>query len=138
MLFRSTPVVTGPNFTARTQAALRATRSASIFRWGTPAYAKWYAKSHILAKYNWGPAQYGCLVSLWNRESHWGFRSANHRGHTYGIPQTNRANIAEFGISFAKYMNTPELQVQVGAKYISYRYGSPCKAYSHAKRRGWY
>ena len=137
------PVAAAPkqavaNFTARTTAAIRATRSASFFRWGTPAYAKWYAKSHIAQKYEWGPKQFGCLVSLWNRESHWGYRSTNRRGHTYGIPQTNVRTITAFGATFATYMKTPELQVQVGAKYINYRYGSPCKAYDHAKHRGWY
>ena len=127
-----------PNFTARTNAAIRATRSASLFRWGTPAYAKWYAKSHIMKKYDWGTKQYGCLVSLWNRESHWGYRSTNRGGHTYGIPQTNMHTISAFGATFATYMRTPELQVQVGAKYINYRYGSPCSAYAHSKRHGWY
>lgn len=126
------------NFTARGTAAIRATRSASLFRWGTPAYAKWYAKSHIVQKYGWGPQQYGCLVSLWNRESHWGFHSANRRGGTYGIPQTNKRTIAAFGTTFVTYMRTPELQVQVGAKYVNYRYGSPCSALKHAKRVGWY
>ena len=133
-----TPKKIVPNFTARTTAAIRATRSASLFRWGSAAYAKWYAKSHIASKYNWTSKQYGCLVSLWNRESHWGYQSANRRGHTFGIPQTKIATIREFGISFATYMKTPELQVQIGAKYISYRYGSPCSAYAHSKRHGWY
>lgn len=132
------PVRLVANFTARNLAAIRATRSASMFRWGTPAYAKWYAKSHITAKYKWGTRQFGCLVSLWNRESHWGFHSTNHRGRTYGIPQTNKANILEFGTSFATYMKTPELQVQVGAKYVHYRYGSPCAALKHSNRHGWY
>lgn len=126
------------NFTARSLAAIRATRSASLFRWGTPAYAKWYAKSHIAKKYAWGATQFGCLVSLWNRESHWGFRSHNRGGGTYGIPQTNKRTIVAFGTTFATYMKTPELQVQVGAKYVNYRYGSPCKAYAFAKRHGWY
>ena len=134
----SAPKQIKPNFTARTSAAIRATRSASFFRWGTPSYAKWYAKSHIAKKYDWGTKQFGCLVSLWNRESHWGYRSTNHGGRTYGIPQTNVRTITAFGASFATYMKTPELQVQVGAKYINYRYGSPCKAYDHAKHRGWY
>lgn len=126
------------NFTARSTAAIRATRSASLFRWGTASYAKWYAKSHIAKKYEWGPQQFGCLVSLWNRESHWSFHSANSRGGTFGIPQTNKRTIVAFGTTFATYMKTPELQVQVGAKYINYRYGSPCKALKHAHARGWY
>lgn len=134
----ATPKRIVANFTARGLAAIRATRSASLFRWGTPAYAKWYAKSHIAAKYNWRTAQFGCLVSLWNRESHWGFRSTNHGGGTYGIPQTNKRTIVAFGTTFAAYMKTPELQVQVGSKYINYRYGSPCAALKHSHRVGWY
>lgn len=126
------------NFTARTSTAIRATRSASLFRWGTPAYAKWYAKSHIAAKYQWGAEQFGCLVSLWNRESHWGFHSTNSGGRTYGIPQTNKRTIVAFGTTFATYMRTPEVQVQVGSKYINYRYGSPCEAWKFSERHGWY
>ena len=126
------------NFTARGLTAIRATRSASMFRWGTPSYAKWYAKSHITSKYKWGTRQFGCLVTLWNRESHWGFHSTNHRGGTYGIPQTNKATIVAFGTTFATYMKTPELQVQVGSKYVNYRYGSPCAALKHSDRHGWY
>ena len=126
------------NFTARTEAAIRATRSASLFRWGTPAYAKWYAKAHIASRYNWGSKQFGCLVSLWNRESHWNFQSTNRRGHVFGIPQTKVSNINEFGIGLATYMKTPELQVQIGSRYISYRYGSPCAALDHSHRHGWY
>lgn len=127
-----------PNFTARTAAAIRATRSASLFRWGSPAYAKWYAKSHIMSKYKWSNQQFGCLVSLWNRESHWNFQSTNHRGHVYGIPQTKLSNVLEFGINLSTYMKTPEYQVQVGSKYIKYRYGSPCQALAHSHRYGWY
>lgn len=126
------------NFTARTLAAIRATRSASLFRWGTPSYAKWYAKSHIAQKYSWSTKQFGCLVSLWNRESHWNYQSHNRRGGVYGIPQTKRSNITEFGTTVVNYMRTPELQVQVGAKYIKYRYGSPCVALAHSRRVGWY
>lgn len=133
-----TPEKILPNFTARTAAAIRATRSASLFRWGSPAYAKWYAKSHILSKYKWSGDQFGCLVSLWNRESNWNFQSANHRGHVYGIPQTKLSNVLEFGINLTTFMKTPEYQVQIGANYIQYRYGSPCKALAHSHRYGWY
>lgn len=126
------------NFTARTQAAIRATRSASLFRWGTPTYAKWYAKGHIAKKYDWGSKQFGCLVSLWDRESHWNYRAANRGGGWYGIPQTNKRIITAFGTTLTTFMRTPEVQVQVGAKYVNYRYGSPCKAYAHARSRGWY
>lgn len=134
----STPTKFVPDFTARTAAAIRATRSASLFRWGSPAYAKWYAKSHILAKYKWSTDQFTCLVSLWNRESHWNFQSSNRRGHVYGIPQTKLSNVLEFGINLSTYMKTPEYQVQIGSNYIQYRYGSPCKALGHSNRYGWY
>lgn len=134
----ATPTRILPDFTSRTLAAIRATRSASVFRWGTPSYAKWYAKSHIANQYNWGPTQFGCLISLWKRESNWNYLSVNHRGRTYGIPQNKLSNISEFGIGLTTYMATPELQVQIGAKYIKYRYGNPCAAYAHSKRVGWY
>lgn len=134
----ATPKKIVANFTARSLAAIRATRSASMFRWGTPSYAKWYAKSHIDKKYDWGTKQFGCLVSLWNKESHWNYRSANRRGGWYGIPQANTGIIKGFGSTLTTFMRTPEVQVQAGAKYINYRYGSPCSAYAHSKRTGWY
>lgn len=127
-----------PNFVARTTAAIRATRSASLFRYGTPAYAKWYAKSHIVQKYKWGATQYGCLVSLWKRESSWRYTARNRNGKYFGIPQTSKATITGFGTTVANYMRTPELQVQVGAKYVKYRYNSPCTALKFATHHGWY
>ena len=127
-----------PNFTARSRAAIRATRSASVFRWGSAAYAKWYAKAHIDAKYHWGASQFGCLVSLWNRESHWNFQAVNRWGRAFGIPQTKIGNIRAYGVAYGTFMQTPELQVQVGANYIHSRYGSPCNAYAHARAYGWY
>ena len=132
------PALAVPNFTARTKAAIRATRSASIFRWGSATYAKWYAKSHIDAKYGWGTSQFGCLVSLWNRESHWNFQAVNRGGRAFGIPQTKITSIVGYGVTFGTFMQTPELQVQVGAAYIKSRYGNPCDAYAHSRRYGWY
>lgn len=132
------PAKVEPNFTARTKAAIRATRSASIFRWGSASYAKWYAKSHIDAKYGWGTSQFGCLVSLWNRESHWNFQAVNRGGRAFGIPQTKIGSIRGYGVTYGTFMDTPELQVQVGAAYIKARYGDPCSAYAHSRRTGWY
>ena len=135
---KQAPTKAIPNFTARTKAAIRATRSASIFRWGSASYAKWYAKSHIDAKYGWGTSQFGCLVSLWNRESHWNFQAVNRGGRAFGIPQTKIGSIRGYGVTYGTFMETPELQVQVGAAYIKSRYGNPCAAYSHSRRYGWY
>lgn len=127
-----------PDFTARTAAAIRATRSASLYRWGTPTYAQWYAKAHIDKKYNWSGANYKCLVSLWAKESHWRYSAKSRNGKWFGIPQTTRFTITGAGVTMTQYMKNPELQIQVGAKYINYRYGNPCKALSHSKRTGWY
>ena len=132
------PAEAKPNFTSRTAAALRATRSSSLYRFGTPTYAQWYAKQHIAVKYRWGATQYQCLVSLWAKESHWRYQAKSRNGKWYGIPQTTRFTIKGAGITLPQYMKHPELQIQVGAKYIKYRYNSPCSALKHSSRRGWY
>jgi hypothetical protein len=40
----------------------------------------------LLASYGWSESQFGCLDSLWTRESHWNVHAANPSG-AYGIPQ---------------------------------------------------
>jgi hypothetical protein len=35
-------------------------------------------------------------------------------------------------------MNSPAIQIKVGAKYIKNRYGSPCNAWSFWRSRHWY
>lgn len=126
------------DFWKRTSEAIRATRSVSIFRYGTPAYAKWYAREHVTRVYNWDSKQFGCLVSLWTKESNWRYTAVSKNKKWYGIPQATKLVVNGLGFTVKNYMRAPELQVQAGARYINYRYGSPCAAWKHSSRKGWY
>jgi len=104
----------------------------------TAAYAKWYAKQHIKERYGWSLKQFGYLAKLWGKESAWKFRSLGARNYYVGIPQLNKAAILANGFSIKQFRKNPEVQVQLGAKYIKVRYGTPKHAWKHFLRRSWY
>ncbi len=104
----------------------------------TPAYAKWYAKLHIKERYGWSKKQYGYLLKLWGKESAWKYRSLGYRNYYVGIPQLNKKAIAANGFSIKQFRKHPEIQIQLGAKYIKVRYGTPKHAWKHFLRRSWY
>lgn len=100
-----------------------------------PAGAKAYARGAIGA-YGWGDDQYTCLVQLWNRESGWRANALNPSSGAYGIPQALPAGkMAAAGADWRTNGNT---QVNWGLSYIRSRYGSPCGAWDHSQRTGWY
>ena len=73
-------------------------------------------------------SQYGCLVELWKRESHWNYKAHNPYSTAYGIWQ-----------GLIETSHDPAVQIRNGLRYIGYRYsGSPCLALSHSSRLGWY
>ncbi len=104
----------------------------------TPEYAKWYAKLHIKERYGWSKKQFGYLAKLWGKESAWKFRSLGARNYYVGIPQLNKKAILANGFSIKQFRKHPEIQVQLGSKYIKVRYGTPKKAWKHFLRRSWY
>jgi hypothetical protein len=71
--------------------------------------------------------QYRCLELLWNNESRWDPRAANPKSSAYGIPQMLRLKILD-----------PYRQIDMGLKYISHRYQTPCKAWAHHQAKGHY
>jgi hypothetical protein len=71
--------------------------------------------------------QYRCLELLWNNESRWDPRAANSKSSAYGIPQMLRLKILD-----------PYRQIDMGLKYISHRYQTPCKAWAHHQAKGHY
>jgi hypothetical protein len=95
---------------------------------GPDAYRA-YAKATI------GAAQFSCLDSLWKRESGWRPAAKNPHSTAYGIPQLLTATWAATGI--AKTSNGYR-QVDAGLIYIKAAYGTPCAAWSHSQRTGWY
>jgi hypothetical protein len=71
--------------------------------------------------------EYQCLVLLWDKESRWNPRADNPKSTAYGIPQLLKLKAKD-----------PYIQIDLGLKYITHRYGSVCKAWSFHKRTGHY
>jgi hypothetical protein len=89
----------------------------------------------LLATYGWSQDQFGCLDSLWIRESHWNVHAANPSG-AYGIPQAlPGSKMASAG---SDWQNNAVTQIKWGLGYIADRYGSPCGAWAHSEGHGWY
>jgi hypothetical protein len=101
-------------------------------------YAKWYTKLHIEHQYSWNRKQFSCLDKIWQAESSWRIAASGAGGLYLGIPQMNRTAVVNSSPSVAAYRSSPELQVQIGSKYVKYRYGTPCKALTHKQKKGWY
>ena len=76
--------------------------------------------------------QFACLANLWGKESGWDPKALNlvrSMGmRAGGIPQV-------LGMSTS---TSPADQIDRGLVYIYYRYGTPCVAWSHWQRKGWY
>jgi hypothetical protein len=90
----------------------------------------------MLGNYGWGDDQFGCLVSLWNKESGWNYQAHNRSSGAYGIPQALPGS--KMGSAGADWQTNPATQIAWGLGYISGRYGSPCGAWSHSQSTGWY
>ncbi|QUW20004.1 transglycosylase SLT domain-containing protein [Agrococcus sp. Marseille-Q4369] len=84
----------------------------------------------------WGEDQYSCLYSLWQKESNWNVYAQNRSSGAYGIPQSlPGSKMASAG---ADWQTNPVTQITWGLGYISGRYGTPCGAWAHSQRVGWY
>lgn len=90
----------------------------------------------MLGSYGWDDSQFTCLASLWNKESKWNHLAQNRSSGAYGIPQAlPGSKMASAGADWA---TNPATQIRWGLGYISGRYGSPCGAWAHSQRVGWY
>jgi hypothetical protein len=97
------------------------------------ADSKAYARDSLLA---WHHNQWLCLDKLWTKESNWRHQAYNkepvyqkgERMHAGGIPQI-------LGLSPD---TNPVEQIDRGLDYISYRYGTPCKAWKFWQKNNWY
>ena len=90
----------------------------------------------MLGSYGWGQDQFGCLNSLWNRESGWNTYAQNPSSGAYGIPQSlPGSKMASAG---SDWRTNPATQIRWGLGYIQGRYGSPCGAWAHSQSVGWY
>ena len=90
----------------------------------------------LLGEFGYSADQFGCLDSLWTRESGWRVNADNPSSSAYGIPQAlPGSKMASAGPDWA---TNPETQIRWGLGYIQDRYGSPCGAWSHSESYGWY
>ena len=71
--------------------------------------------------------QYRCLVELWDLESNWNSKADNPKSSAYGIPQLLRMT-----------STNPYRQIELGIKYITKRYDTPCRALAYHKKKGHY
>ncbi|TFC16071.1 lytic transglycosylase domain-containing protein, partial [Cryobacterium algoritolerans] len=101
-----------------------------------PSGAQAIARDLMLAQHGWGADQFGCLVSLWARESGWNVNAYNSSSGAAGIPQAlPGSKMASAG---ADWQTNPATQISWGLGYIAGRYGTPCGAWDHSQSAGWY
>lgn len=90
----------------------------------------------LLAEFGFGEDQFGCLDSLWTKESQWRVNADNPYSSAYGIPQAlPGSKMASAGADWA---TNPVTQIRWGLGYIEDRYGSPCAAWSHSVSHNFY
>ncbi|GAA1762247.1 hypothetical protein GCM10009795_005920 [Nocardioides hankookensis] len=90
----------------------------------------------LMGQFGFGADQFGCLDSLWTRESNWNVSADNPSSSAYGIPQAlPGSKMASAGPDWEHNAAT---QITWGLGYIQDRYGSPCGAWAHSESHGFY
>lgn len=100
-----------------------------------PASAQGIGYQMMLAR-GWGDDQWGCLLSLWNKESHWNVYAGNPSSGAYGIPQAVPGS--KMAAAGPNWESDPATQIAWGLSYIAGRYGNPCGAWAHSQANNWY
>ncbi|TFC10353.1 hypothetical protein E3O19_15200 [Cryobacterium algoritolerans] len=101
-----------------------------------PSGAQAIARDLMMSKYGWGADQFGCLVSLWNKESGWNVNSYNASSGAAGIPQALPGS--KMATAGADWQTNPATQITWGLGYIAGSYGTPCAAWDKSQSVGWY
>ena len=137
-------VIAAANRAARAAAAKRAVVAAAAKQRAAAAAASASRSSSrdprsaaraLLAARGWS-GQFGCLDSLWQRESGWNPRAYNPSSGAFGIPQAlPGSKMASAG---ADWRTNPVTQIRWGLSYIASTYGTPCGAWAHSQASGWY
>jgi hypothetical protein len=90
----------------------------------------------LLPQFGFSSDQFGCLDSLWTKESGWNTAADNPSSSAYGIPQAlPGSKMASAGADWA---TNPATQIEWGLGYIRDSYGSPCGAWAHSQAYNWY
>lgn len=90
----------------------------------------------LLGEFGFSSDQFGCLDSLWSRESGWRWNADNPSSSAYGIPQALPGS--KMSSAGSDWATNPATQIRWGLGYIQDRYGSPCGAWGHSQGHGWY
>lgn len=90
----------------------------------------------LLAEFGYGQDQFGCLDSLWTKESGWNPSADNPTSSAYGIPQALPGS--KMSSAGSDWATNPVTQIRWGLGYIQDRYGSPCSAWGHSQSNNWY
>lgn len=90
----------------------------------------------LMGEFGFSSDQFGCLDSLWTRESNWTVNADNPTSSAYGIPQALPGE--KMASAGADWATNPATQIRWGLGYIQDRYGSPCGAWAHSESVGWY
>jgi len=86
------------------------------------------AKNYASAGWGWSGRESECLLALWTSESRFDNYAKNQRGSSaYGIAQL-----------LGEKDSRAEYQILRGLKYISKRYGTPCKAHKFFLKHRYY
>ena len=106
-----------PKEQARTKATMEEKRANKIL-----------AMRYAQAGWGWDLRQRQCIYKLFTKESRFDHLAKNQQGSSaFGIAQMLKETSKD-----------PAIQLLKAYKYIVHRYGTPCKAWSHSQRRGFY
>ena len=112
-----------------TSRSVNRTESPTQIREWTVADSRAYAHDVVQS---WADNQYLCLEKLWTKESNWRANAYNKvkvmGKNAGGIPQI-------LGLDPA---TPPTKQIDRGLEYVYHRYDTPCQAWAHFQKRGWY
>lgn len=95
----------------------------------TPQDSKAYAYDKLGL---WRDKQMSCLSMLWGKESAWNPKAYN----KIKVQGRNAGGIPQILGLDPKLPATK--QIERGLDYIYYRYHTPCRAWQHFRKKGWY
>jgi Transglycosylase SLT domain len=112
------------------------TRAAAIPAGCRPYRGNKLRACRMLGSFGLSTKQMAPLARLWQRESGWSHRAANHSSGAYGIPQALPGS--KMRSAGRDWRSNPATQIKWGLRYIKSRYGTPARAWAHSRSHGWY
>ena len=98
-------------------------------------HPKAYAYNKVIKQWH-SKREYNCLVDMWTQESHWNPKAHNHSTGAYGIAQFLPATWGNYKMPYKPVWAS--VQITAGLRYITVRYGSPCRAWAFWQKHYWY